>query len=108
MSVPNRYQQLQAFFERKRALFREKMDGSLWTIRPCSGSYFQLIGYENISHENDVDFAKRIVEQHGVACIPLSPFYSDVTTQTDRVLRVCFAKTDETLIAAADRLRSVR
>ncbi|MEN9281323.1 MAG: hypothetical protein RL594_258 [Bacteroidota bacterium] len=108
MSVPTRYQQLPAFFERKRALFREKMDGSLWTIRPCNGSYFQLIGYENISNENDVDFAKRIVEQHGVACIPLSPFYSDVTTQTDRVLRVCFAKTDETLIAAADRLRSVR
>lgn len=107
MSVPTRYLQLRSFFERKRELFRDLMKGSQWTLRPCSGSYFQLIGYENISNENDVSFAKRLVEHHGVACIPLSPFYRDGTPQTDRVVRVCFAKTDETLAAAAERLCAV-
>lgn len=107
MTEPSRYRGLSEFFTRKRDLFRELMSDSAWTIRPCSGSYFQLIGYENISAENDVDFAQRLVRENGVACIPLSPFYRDSSATPDLVLRVCFAKSDETLKEAARRLRSV-
>lgn len=107
MTEPARYRGLSEFFTRKRDLFRELMSGSAWTIRPCSGSYFQLIGYENISTGNDVDFAQQLVRENGVACIPLSPFYREAPTNPDLVLRVCFAKSNETLEEAARRLRSV-
>lgn len=107
MADSSRYRGLSEFFTRKRDLFRELMLGSAWTVRPCSGSYFQLIGYENISAEYDVDFAQRLVRENGVACIPLSPFYRKAPSNSDLVLRVCFAKSDETLKEAASRLRSV-
>lgn len=107
MTEPSRYSGLSEFFTRKRDLFRELMVGSAWTIRACSGSYFQLIGYENISTENDIDFAQRLVLEYGVACIPLSPFYREAPANPDRVLRVCFAKSNQTLEEAARRLRSV-
>lgn len=107
MNDPNRYLSLAGFFSNKRDVLRELLAGSRWTLRPCTGSYFQLIGYENISDEADTDLAIRLVHEHGVACIPLSPFYQGAHQNTDRVLRVCFAKTDETIRAAAQRLRSV-
>ncbi|MBU3679089.1 MAG: aminotransferase class I/II-fold pyridoxal phosphate-dependent enzyme [Candidatus Kapabacteria bacterium] len=107
MSEPSNYARLSEFFVNKRNLFRELMSGSKWSIRPCTGSYFQLIGYESISAEHDVDFAQRLVRENGVACIPLSPFYRESSATPDMVLRVCFAKSDETLREAARRLRSV-
>ena len=107
MNEPGRYRSLASFFTEKRTLLREQLAGSRWTLRPCTGSYFQLIGYENISDESDTDLAMRLVHEHGVACIPLSPFYQGADRPTDQVLRVCFAKTDETIRNAADRLRSV-
>lgn len=107
MNEPGRYRSLASFFTEKRNLLREQLAGSRWTLRPCTGSYFQLIGYENISDESDTDLAMRLVHEHGVACIPLSPFYQGADRPTDQVLRVCFAKTDETIRNAADRLRSV-
>jgi methionine aminotransferase len=107
MEDSSRYRTLADFFALRRELLREQLAGSRWTLRPCTGSYFQLIGYENITDESDTDFAVRLVHEHGVACIPLSPFYQGVHQSTDRVLRVCFAKTEETIRAAALRLRSV-
>lgn len=107
MNEPGRYRSLASFFTEKRNLLREQLAGSRWTLRACTGSYFQLIGFENISDESDTDLAMRLVHEHGVACIPLSPFYQGADRPTDRVLRVCFAKTDETIRNAADRLRSV-
>lgn len=107
MHDSSRYQSLGEFFTAKRDLFREELAGSRWTLRPCTGSYFQLIGYENISEESDTDLAMRLVHEHGVACIPLSPFYQGAHQSSDRVLRVCFAKTDETIRAAGRLLRSV-
>jgi methionine transaminase len=107
MADRTRYMGLSGFFQSKRDLFRQMMQGSRWQLRPCSGSYFQLLGYESISDEADVDFARRLVEEHGVACIALSPFALGRTGAHDQVLRVCLAKTDETLSLAAERLRSV-
>lgn len=106
MQDPARYSNLGTMFEEKRNLLRNELEGSAWTIRPCSGSYFQLLGYEGFSDEPDVDLARRLTVDIGVALIPLSPFVQ-TGVWNDRVLRCCFAKHDATLIEAARRLRSV-
>jgi methionine aminotransferase len=69
---------------------------------PCHGTYFQMVDYSSISDESDVEFSKRLTIEHGVASIPPSVFYH---RQVDhKVLRFCFAKKDETLEKAAERL----
>jgi methionine aminotransferase len=69
---------------------------------PCHGTYFQMVDYSSISDESDVEFSKRLTTEHGVASIPPSVFYH---RQMDyKVLRFCFAKKDETLEKAAERL----
>lgn len=107
MNNVEHYSGLGPFFQRKRDLFRGLLEGSRWTIRPCEGSYFQLLGYEKISDEHDVDLAKRLTREIGVASIPLSPFISGSLQTHDLVLRFCFAKQDATLQKAADLLRYV-
>ncbi len=105
------YLGLSAYFQTKRDLFVSLLEGSAWTVRPCIGSYFQLLGYENITTEADVAFAHRLTIDAKVASIPLSPFYTNVASLGSRdvhngesVLRFCFAKKDETLRLAAERL----
>lgn len=93
-------------FEAKRNRFRAALDGSPWTILPCEGSYFQLLGYDGFATGIDTDVAVRSTHTLGVASIPLSPFTS-TGAATPPVLRFCFAKADETLDAAARRLRAV-
>ena len=104
METESRYKGLSSFFRGKRDYIREHLTPSKWTLRPCNGSYFQLLGYEHISDEHDVDFAKRVTREYGVATIPLSPFYHSTDAHSDRVVRVCFAKTHETLSTAVERL----
>jgi methionine aminotransferase len=72
---------------------------------PCDGTYFQVVNYNQISSKNDVDFAKELIVNHSVASIPISVFYNDAKDR--HMLRFCFAKTDETLIAAAKKLCSI-
>jgi len=96
------YASLSAFFQAKRDLFRSLLEGSKWTIMPCDGSYFQLLGYRDFSDESDVDLAMRLTKEVGVASIPLSPFITDGSG--DGVLRFCIAKQDDTLREAATRL----
>ena len=96
---------LPGFFQAKRDLFLGLMEGSRFRPLPCRGSYFQLMDYSTITDETDADFAIRITKEHGVASIPTSPFIHDRTGP--KVLRFCFAKKDETLRAAAERLRRV-
>lgn len=107
MQDPSSYTGLSTFFQQKRDLFRGLLSGSQWTVRPCTGTYFQLLGYEQFSDERDVDLALRLTREIGVASIPISPFVSDQQAHTDRALRFCFAKQDETLERAAERLRAV-
>ena len=71
-------------------------------LAPSSGSYFQLASYAHISDMADTEFAKLLTEKYGVATIPISAFYSD--KHDDKILRFCFAKKEETLKAAVERL----
>ena len=103
---PARYEVLPEFFARKRELLRSALADTPLELLPCAGSYFQLARYDRVSDEPDADFAQRLVRDVGVATIPLSAFYHDGTDH--RVIRFCFAKRDETLLAAAERLRRLR
>ena len=97
--------ELAPFFQRKRDLFLKLMEGSRFRPLTSRGSYFQLMDYSAITTERDADFAVRLTKEHGVASIPTSPFLS--RSQPPLVLRFCFAKKDETLERAAERLRRV-
>jgi len=103
---PARYEGLPAFFQAKRDLLREALADTPLELLPCEGAYFQLARYSRVSGEPAAQFAQRLVRDHGVATIPLSAFYQDGTDH--RVIRFCFAKRDETLLAAAQRLRGLR
>jgi methionine aminotransferase len=97
--------ELSPFFQDKRDLFLRLMEGSRFTPLPSRGSYFQLMDYSAITADGDADFAVRLTKEHGVASIPTSPFLH--RSAAPRVLRFCFAKKDDTLERAAERLRSV-
>src|SRR6266568_3839866 len=96
------YPELSAFYQRKRDLFLSLIEGSRWKPLPSRGTYFQLLDYSAITDETDMDFALRLTKEHGVASIPTSAFL--YKQKAPPVLRFCFAKRDETLRAAAERL----
>jgi methionine transaminase len=100
---PERYETLPAFFTAKRDLLRTALAATPLELLPCRGSYFQLARYGRVSDESAQEFAQRLVREFGVATIPLSAFYQDGTDH--RVIRLCFAKREQTLLAAADRLQ---
>lgn len=106
IAAPDAYSGLPAFYQAKRDLFRSLVSPSRFRILPCHGSYFQLLDYSDLSREPDEAFARRLTTDFGVAAIPPSVFYRD--REDRRVLRFCFAKTDQTLAAAAERLCSIR
>ena len=96
------YLNLSAFYQEKRDKFLSLIEDSRFKVIPCHGTYFQMVDYSAISDESDVEFSKRLTTEHGVASIPPSVFYH---RQVDhKVLRFCFAKKDETLEKAAERL----
>jgi len=99
------YPELPAFYQRKRDLFLSLIEGSRWRPLPSRGTYFQLLDYSAISSEGDMDFAVRLTREHGVASIPTSAFL--YKQPPPPVLRFCFAKKDDTLQRAAERLRSL-
>jgi methionine aminotransferase len=94
--------ELAPFFQAKRDLFLRLMSTSRFAPLPCRGSYFQLMDYSAITDQADADFAIRLTREHGVASIPTSPFLH--RQQAPPVLRFCFAKKDDTLERAAERL----
>jgi len=96
------YLQLPAFYQKKRDMFTGLVKNSRFKIIPSYGTYFQLLDYSAISDEKEMDFAVRITKEFGVASVPVSPFYHD--KQDNHVLRFCFAKTEETLVRAAEIL----
>jgi methionine aminotransferase len=97
--------ELSPFYQAKRDLFLRLMAGSRFRPLPCRGSYFQLMDYSDITAEPDAEFAIRLTRERGVASIPTSPFLH--RQPAPKVLRFCFAKKDETLERAAERLRQV-
>jgi len=102
MHNPENYVHIHEMYEQKRNYFLELMKDSRFTPLPSKGTYFQLFKYDKISDENELEFAIRLTKEYGVASIPLSYFYTDKTD--NKVLRFCFAKTDETLEKAAEIL----
>jgi methionine aminotransferase len=96
------YKELSEFYQRKRDFFLKHLAGSRFKFIPTSGSYFQLLDYSNISSERDTEFAVRLTKEYGVASIPVSVFYHQPID--NKLLRFCFAKTEETLQKAAEKL----
>ena len=102
MENTDAYESLADFYQKKRDLFLSLINTSRFMAIPCRGTYFQILDYSGISNEADIDFSKRLITEHGVAAIPPSVFYHN--RDDHRVLRFCFAKKDETLMKAAERL----
>ncbi len=90
------------FYQAKRDLFRRLLAGSRFRLLDCAGTYFQMLDYREISAEPDLAFARRLTREYGVAAIPPAVFYH--RGDDHRVLRFCFAKGDDTLAQAAERL----
>ena len=97
--------ELAGFYQARRDRFIGLLEGSRFRCSPSPGTYFQLLDHSAVSDQSDTDFCQELLVQHGVAAIPLSPLCE--RPMDSRLLRFCFAKSDETLLAAADRLRAV-
>jgi methionine aminotransferase len=100
------YLGLGAFYQRKRDLLAEALAGSRFELLPSAGSFFMLARFGAFSDESDSDFVLRLIRESRVATIPLSAFYSDGTD--NRIIRLSFAKDDDTLREGARRLCSVQ
>lgn len=96
------YLDLPSFYQRKRDLFRAGLAKTRFKLLPSEGSYFQCVDISEVSDLNEADFCKWLTTDIGVAAIPLSAFYGNGFDQ--RVVRFCFAKKDETLNMALERL----
>jgi len=93
------------FYQAKRDVFRQGLEGSRLKLLPCAGSYFQCVDISAASDLSEADFCQWLTREVGVAAIPLSAFYGDGFDQ--HVVRFCFAKKEETLHAALERLRGL-
>jgi methionine aminotransferase len=105
MAEPGRHLGLAGFYQARRDFFLRQLEGSRFEPLPCRGTYFQLARYGRISDEPDTAFCERLTREHGVAAIPVSVFYGE--PQDHRVIRFCFAKNEDTLARAGERLRAV-
>lgn len=99
------YLDLAGFFQQKRDHFRGGLSQTRFELLPCSGSYFQSVSIKHLTTEKDSDYAIRLAKEFGVAAIPVSAFYNKGTDH--HILRFCFAKRQETLDKAVDKLMQV-
>lgn len=93
---------LGTFYKEKRNLFQQLLSNSKFKLDPCEGTYFQIADYSAVSSELDIDFCKTLTIKYGVASIPVSVFSAN--SQDNKKIRFCFAKDNDTLINAADKL----
>ncbi|GAB3547330.1 pyridoxal phosphate-dependent aminotransferase [Noviherbaspirillum agri] len=105
MANPVPYLDLPVFYQRKRDLFRDGLKSTRFKLLPSEGTYFQCVDYSAISSMAEADFARWLTSEIGVAAIPVSAFYNQ--PKESGIVRFCFAKKDETLRAALDRLASL-
>jgi methionine aminotransferase len=105
MADPAPYLDLPAFYQRKRDLFRDGLAGSRFTLLPADGTYFQCVKYSAISDKLETEFAQWLTTEIKVAAIPVSAFYSQ--GKESGIVRFCFAKRDDTLRQALDRLARI-
>lgn len=101
----NHYLHLSEFYQEKRDTFLNLIKDSSFKFTPSQGTYFQVLDFSDITDMNDVEYAKQLTIENGIASIPLSVFYDN--NLDNRVLRFCFAKTTETLQQAADLLNTI-
>ena len=99
---PKPYLELPAFYQRKRDLFREGLKRTRFKVLPSEGTYFQCVDISGVTELGEADFCSWLTTEIGVAAIPLSAFYGDGFDQ--RMVRFCFAKKDQTLNQALERL----
>ena len=98
--------QLPAFYQAKRDLLLRLLSSTRLIFQPTESTYFQLVDYSAVSSLSDADFSMWLLREVGVATIPVSPFCRSYAAE-QRVVRLCFAKQDDTLRAAAARLASL-
>ncbi|MCW3148566.1 pyridoxal phosphate-dependent aminotransferase [Stutzerimonas stutzeri] len=104
---PEHLSELPGFYQAKRDLFCDLLAGSRFSFTRAAGTYFQLVDYSTIRPDlNDVAMAEWLTREHGVASIPISVFYQQAP-QDLRLIRFCFAKREETLRQAAERLCAI-
>lgn len=103
MKDKDAYLGLAAFYQRKRDFFLAALEGSRFEPLPSRGTFFQNLRYDAVSDEPDTELAVRLTREHGVAAIPVSVFYREPPQH--KVLRFCFAKSEETLAKGAEILR---
>lgn len=105
MADPAPYLNLPAFYQRKRDLFRDGLAGTRFELLPADGTYFQCVRYDKISTQTEAEFAEWLTTEIKVAAIPVSAFYQQ--GKESGIVRFCFAKRDETLALALERLGKV-
>lgn len=105
LSSPDHYLSLPKFFQEKRDLFLGALEQSKFSIKPSKGTYFQLLGYKRIADDKDTELAKKWTREHKIASIPISVFYKERID--NKMLRFCFAKSDETLLRGAEILNRI-
>jgi methionine aminotransferase len=105
MGDPRPYLDLSAFYQRKRDLFRAGLARTRFTLLPADGTYFQCVKYEGISNLSESGFAQWLTREIKVAAIPVSAFYSQ--GKESGIVRFCFAKQEETLRLALERLAKI-
>lgn len=102
---PEHYETIAAMYQEKRDFFLKAMMSSKFRPIHSSGTYFQLMDYSQISDKPDIEMAEWLTQEVGVAAIPTSIFYQN--GQDDKVLRFCFAKNEDTLLAASEKLKNI-
>ncbi|WP_144283098.1 methionine aminotransferase [Chryseobacterium echinoideorum] len=105
MKNENNYLHLNHFFQEKRDFLREGLKNTSFELLDCEGTYFQAVKYDKISDKKDFDFAQELTIHHKVATVPFSSFYKD--KMNENVIRLCFAKKNETLEKAIENLQKL-
>lgn len=102
MKNPDHYNGLSKFFQDKRDFLRQGLSNTSFELLDCEGTYFQALKYDKISDKSDIDFARELTISHKVASVPFSSFYKN--KRNENVIRLCFAKKQETLEKAIENL----
>ena len=100
--TPEHLDELPSFYQRKRDLFNAAIAASRFEFQPSAGTFFQLVDYSAVSDKDDMAMVEWLTQEIGVAAIPMSVFYE--TPPEGRIIRFCFCKEDDTLVAAAKKL----
>lgn len=105
MKNPDHYNGLSKFFQDKRDFLRQGLSNTSFELLDCEGTYFQALKYDRISDKSDIDFARELTISHKVASVPFSSFYKN--RLNENVIRLCFAKKQETLEKAIENLSKI-